>query len=83
MKQAYYGLTRTPLSLCPWEHVFYYTPKSLRAVLERAGLKVVEIGGVVTYERPMSPQEAIRRAVTKGLNNTRYALQIYAIARRS
>lgn len=82
MKLAYYRMTQTPLSLTPWEHVFYYTPKSLRAVIETAGLEVMGLGGVATYRRPMSLQEALRRVVTMGLSKTRYALQIYAVARR-
>lgn len=82
MKQAYYRLTGQPLSLSPWEHVMYYTPQSLRATLSRAGLDVIEIGGVATYERPMGLQEAVRRMVTKGLSGTRFAFQIYAVARK-
>lgn len=82
LKQVYYKLTGVELSLYPWEHVFYYTPKSLHAVLERAGLRVVSNGGVATYERPMSPREAIRRVVTKGLSRTKLATQLYAVVRR-
>lgn len=82
MKKAYYKAAGKELSLCPWEHVFYYTPKSLRDVLERSGLRVIKIGGVAIYKRPISASEIIRRVVTKGLANTRFATQLYAVVAR-
>ena len=66
--------------LIPWEHVFYYTKPSLRAMLESSGFKVLSLGGVKTYKRPLCASEIIRRIIHKLLAPTRYALQIYVVA---
>ncbi len=69
--------------LIPWEHVFYYTKRSLRAVLERTGFEVLQIGAVVPYLRPISFHEIVRRSAHYVLGPTPLALQIFAVARRS
>lgn len=66
--------------LIPWEHVFYYSKRSLRIVLENNGFHVKEIGGVALYHRPLSAHEITRRIVCHSLMYSPYALQIYAIA---
>lgn len=73
---------KRPVGLIPWEHVFYYTPKSLRRVIEEAGFDVLELGGVQPYVRqPLTMHEALRRTVHHTLRNTSYALQLYVLAR--
>lgn len=67
--------------LIPWEHVFYYTRNSLARVMQDNGMAIAEIGAVVPYVRPMTPHEAIRRAGFGLLSGTRYAPQIFAIAK--
>lgn len=75
---------RKDIGLIPWEHVFYYTPKSLRIRLGKAGLDVVKVSGVVPYQRkPLNSFEIIRRAVHHTLRMTPYALQIYGLAKLS
>lgn len=71
-----------PPELVPWEHVFYFSPRSLRICLERSGFQVLEIGSMVCYPRPLSPFELARRFSFLVLRLTpRLAPQIYAIAR--
>jgi 2-polyprenyl-3-methyl-5-hydroxy-6-metoxy-1,4-benzoquinol methylase len=71
-----------PIGLIPWEHVFYYTPKSLRTVLENAGFEVVELGGVQPYvRRLLSPHEILRRCAHHILRRSSYAFQLYVLAR--
>ena len=68
--------------LIPWEHVFYFSPRSLRMCLERSGFQVLEIGSVVCYPRTLSPFELARRLGFLVLRfKPRWAPQIYAIAR--
>ena len=67
--------------LIPWEHVFYYTKKSLPAIFERAGFEVVETGAVRAYRRAWSPHELLRRIAHSLLSPTRYSFQIYVLAR--
>jgi 2-polyprenyl-3-methyl-5-hydroxy-6-metoxy-1,4-benzoquinol methylase len=67
--------------LIPWEHVFYYTPRSLAKMLRRSGFAIVAAGGVVPYVRRWSPAEALRRLAHRLLGRSRFALQIYALAR--
>ncbi len=68
--------------LIPWEHIFYFSPRSLRMCLERSDFQVLEIGSVVCYPRPLSPFELARRLGFLVLRLTpRLAPQIYAIAR--
>jgi hypothetical protein len=71
-----------PVGLIPWEHVFYYTPKSLRRVIETAGFEVLDLGGVQPYVRhPLTVHEGVRRTVHHALRNTAHALQLYVLAR--
>jgi 2-polyprenyl-3-methyl-5-hydroxy-6-metoxy-1,4-benzoquinol methylase len=67
----------------PWEHVFYYRPKSLARYLNAWGLDCVEVGSVVAYERKPSPGEYVRRGAF-WLTGAVPAInpQIYAVARR-
>jgi 2-polyprenyl-3-methyl-5-hydroxy-6-metoxy-1,4-benzoquinol methylase len=67
--------------LIPWEHVFYYSPRSLAALLRRNGFAVIDTGGVVAYRRAISTHELIRRAAFVVLRNTHWAFQLYAVSR--
>jgi len=76
------SLLNRPTGLIPWEHVFYYTPTSLKRMLEISGFEIVAQGGVQPYLRyPWTVHEIIRRVTHHILRNTPYALQIYALAR--
>jgi len=75
------SLFNTPLGLIPWEHVFFYTRRSLRALMEKNKYQVVDISGVVAYPRKISPHEVLRRVAFRALLDTRYALQLYAVVR--
>jgi 2-polyprenyl-3-methyl-5-hydroxy-6-metoxy-1,4-benzoquinol methylase len=68
--------------LIPWEHVFYYSPRSLAALLRTNGLMVIDAGGVVAYRRAISMHELVRRAAFVALRNTPWAFQLYAVAKR-
>ena len=76
-------LCRTDPGLIPWEHVFYYTKKSLPDVFKRAGFDVLEVGSVATYRRAYSTHEMLRRIGHGLLASTPYSFQIYALARVS
>jgi 2-polyprenyl-3-methyl-5-hydroxy-6-metoxy-1,4-benzoquinol methylase len=67
--------------LIPWEHVFYYTRNSLERVLKQNQLQVVDIGAVVPYLRPLTAHEIVRRTGFSLLSATRYAPQIFAVAK--
>lgn len=68
--------------LIPWEHVFYYSPSSLRRCLEDVGLVIQKTGAVVCYPRPLSLFEILRRIGFVPLKNLpRLAPQIFAVAR--
>jgi 2-polyprenyl-3-methyl-5-hydroxy-6-metoxy-1,4-benzoquinol methylase len=65
------------------EHVVYYTPSTLRIVLENVGLKIVQCGSTAIYPRPLSCFEILRRgafALTRYAPN--WAPQIYVFAAR-
>jgi SAM-dependent methyltransferase len=69
-------------SFDPWEHVFYYSPSSLRAVLNASGFECVHVGAVSCYRRPMSFSECIRRISFAVLSRSvSWCPQLYAIAR--
>jgi 2-polyprenyl-3-methyl-5-hydroxy-6-metoxy-1,4-benzoquinol methylase len=73
-------LNNTP-GLIPWEHVFYYTPSSLRTILEQEGFNVLTLGGVAPYLRNKNNlHEATRRIIHHGLRSTPFSLQLYALA---
>jgi 2-polyprenyl-3-methyl-5-hydroxy-6-metoxy-1,4-benzoquinol methylase len=82
VKVASKRLLGRKLGLIPWEHVFYYTKNSLRMVLSEAGFQVAEIGYVYPYRRRMGLSEFVRVTAHHALGRTRYAFQIYAIARK-
>jgi SAM-dependent methyltransferase len=46
----------------PWEHVFYYSPTSLKSCLKKSGFEPLQGGAVSCYPRPISAFELIRRA---------------------
>lgn len=72
---------RENVGLIPWEHVFYYTPKSLALRLTRAGFHLVELSGVTPYQRkPLNMVEVIRRVMHHMLKHTPFAFQIYALS---
>lgn len=76
-------LGRTESGLIPWEHVFYYTESTIRTRLERAGFEVLEVSGVAPYVRyPLSVHEVVRRLLHVVLRRTRYAPQIFCVARK-
>jgi 2-polyprenyl-3-methyl-5-hydroxy-6-metoxy-1,4-benzoquinol methylase len=71
-----------PPGLIPWEHVFYYTPQSLRRVVEAAGFEVMAVGGVLPYLRqPLTGHEWLRRLAHHMLRHTRFSFQLYLLAR--
>ena len=76
-----YKLIFRKICLGPWEHVFYYTPKSIRTYLEKCGFEVLEIGAVPFYRGKLSIYEFCRRAMhILSSNNVKNAPQIYALA---
>lgn len=81
LKLAVAKLRGGELGLIPWEHVFYYTKRSLPSVFRQAGYEVAAIDGVAPYVRPLSVKEAVRRVVHRVLRATPMAFQISAFAR--
>ncbi|MBF0096467.1 MAG: class I SAM-dependent methyltransferase [Magnetococcales bacterium] len=82
-KRFLYRLLARPLSLDPWEHVFYYAPQTLQHMLPQWGFRVEQIGSVVCYPRPWSLFELQRRVGFALLNRLpTLAPQIYCIARK-
>ena len=47
----------------PWEHVFYYSPRSFEYLLSQSGFKVLKHGAVPCYRRPLSMFEITRRTL--------------------
>lgn len=80
-KMMYRALGRK-LPYLPWEHVFYYTPRSLKLLLQSCGFDETASGAVKNYPRPLSFGEIVRRAgfAVLGLFPS-IAPQIYALAR--
>jgi cyclopropane fatty-acyl-phospholipid synthase-like methyltransferase len=63
----------------PWEHVFYYSPRSLDVLASSVGMQVTKWGAVPCYPRPLSTFEVLRRAGFLALRLVPgYAPQIYA-----
>ena len=58
--QSLLGVCRDP-DWAPWEHVFYYTMKSLNDYVRMAGFQVLKSGAVACYPRPLSIFEVVRR----------------------
>ncbi len=66
----------------PWEHVNYFSLRSLDSYLRRAGYEVLLTGAVACYPRPLSPFELLRRFGFSILRNIpSLAPQIFAWAR--
>jgi 2-polyprenyl-3-methyl-5-hydroxy-6-metoxy-1,4-benzoquinol methylase len=83
-KRAVWKLAGRRFSYEPWEHVFYYRPRSLRAYLEQCGFTCVEVASVVAYERRKSFGETVRRLAFQVTSIApEFNPQIYAIARRA
>jgi 2-polyprenyl-3-methyl-5-hydroxy-6-metoxy-1,4-benzoquinol methylase len=61
-KRHIYSFIHKQFSFHPWEHVFYYSPRSLADYLNKSGYDVVCSSTVACYPRPFSVFEAIRRA---------------------
>lgn len=49
----------------PWEHVTYFTPKSVKLTMEKLNYKLIDIYPVVCYKRKSSIKEALRRLIFK------------------
>ena len=45
----------------PWEHVFYYNPKSLHVLFEKLEMKEMSVDSVLCYKRELSVKEIGRR----------------------
>jgi len=66
----------------PWEHVFYYSPRSLGEYLGKTGFHLLKIGSVPCYPRPLSTFEVMRRVGFACLRPfPSWAPQIFAWAR--
>jgi 2-polyprenyl-3-methyl-5-hydroxy-6-metoxy-1,4-benzoquinol methylase len=68
----------------PQEHVTYFSPETLSSLCSMANFRILQIGAVSIYPRPLSIFEIVRRfwfGVTSKL--TSLAPQIYVMARRA
>ena len=77
-----FGWPKSRFSWSPHEHVAYYSPLTLRLVCEKCNLRVLKIGAVALYPRPLSLFEIIRRVgfwITNAMPQV--APQIYVFAR--
>ena len=64
------------------EHVFFFTPATLHSLLRDAGFEVLASGGVETYRRAgRSGFELVRTIGHRVLRSTRFAPQVFALAR--
>jgi len=84
-KQRLYELLSLNVDLrgefMPWEHVFYYSGKSLWYLLSQVGFTGIMVGTVPCYRRPLSLFEIVRRALFFSLKAfPSKAFQIYASA---
>lgn len=81
-KRPLHRAVRGAYSFDPWEHVFYYNPRSLSYVLNKSGFECIDIGSVVCYRRPLSLAETVRRVSFAALSAfPDVCPQIYALAR--
>lgn len=85
LKHHAYRLMKRPYTFAPWEHVFYYSSKSLAQLLLQTGFALVRSGAVACYKRPLTAFELIRRSafVLSGQIAPRLAPQIFALAIRT
>jgi 2-polyprenyl-3-methyl-5-hydroxy-6-metoxy-1,4-benzoquinol methylase len=60
-KRAIHNIVKGRFSYDAWEHVFYFTPKSLSMAMDNIGFKTLKIGSVVCYPRSLNLAELIRR----------------------
>lgn len=60
-KRAIHNVINGKYSYDSWEHVFYFTPKSLSVAMKNMGFKIMKIGSVVCYPRKLSCSELLRR----------------------
>ena len=60
-KRKIYSILGKRPDLIPWEHVYYFSNRSLKLCLEKAGFNILKIGNVVCYPRPLSVFEILRR----------------------
>lgn len=81
LKLAKAKLLKSDHGLIPYEHVFYYSRKSLRRLFEEHGYEVLDVGGVSLYPRELDVHEAVRRVATAAFKHTPLAFQIYAAVR--
>ena len=82
-KRPLFQLLKRPLSLDPWEHVFYYTPATLQHYLPKWGFSIENMGSIVCYPRPWSAFEMVRRTGFYLLNHfPTLAPQLFCLARR-
>ncbi len=82
-KRAIWEAAGRKFSYEPWEHVFYFRPKSLARYLEAWGFECLEVGSVVAYERKPSAGEFLRRAAFRATAALPAVNpQIYAVARK-
>lgn len=78
-----YKLLFRNISLDPEEHVFYYTPKSIKYYLNKCGLNAIDIGTVPFYENKLSIYEICRRTMhILSSTNIDKAPQIYILAKK-
>jgi hypothetical protein len=55
------GWPQARFSWNPYEHVAYYSPRTLRALSEQHGLVVLKIGSIRAYPRALGVFEVLRR----------------------
>jgi 2-polyprenyl-3-methyl-5-hydroxy-6-metoxy-1,4-benzoquinol methylase len=77
-----FGWPRGRFSWYPHEHLIYYSPQTLTRLFQDAGLKVLKVGSVKVYPRPLSVYEICRRATFRVLSGMpSFAPQIYILAK--
>ena len=84
-KRRIYSLLRKPADYdwLPWEHVYYFSIRSLKNYFVKLGFEVLQTGAVVCYPRPISPFELVRRLGFRALSLVpSQAPQIYVWARK-
>lgn len=72
-----------PHSFIPWEHVLYYSPDGLRAMLEQCGFEVLCLTGAKCYQRRAGGFELIRRAAFSVTRTTPLVPQLFVLARKA
>lgn len=81
LKQKLLAINWPQFSWAPEEHVVYYSPKTIAHLMKKTGLRVISIGSVVSYPRPLSPFEVIRRGAFRATRTLPWlSPQIYVLA---